>query len=99
MAGISRPRALAVLRLMISSPPADHERHADAALPIQDVFDFNNAGLMGTERADDVTPGGDREFGQFGQEQSDFVVLLTSDDNPFPGQSHYGEWLQGFFFI
>jgi hypothetical protein len=66
---------------------------------IQDVFQFNNAGPMGTERADDVTPGGDRDFGQFGQAQSDFVAQLNSDDNPFPGQPHYGEWLQDFFFV
>jgi Tol biopolymer transport system component len=66
---------------------------------IQDVFLFNNAGQMGTERADDVTPGGERDLGQFGQAQSDFVAQLNSDDNPFPGQPHYGEWLQEFFFV
>ena len=66
---------------------------------IQDVFLFNNAGQMGTERADDVTPGGERDLGQFGQAQSDFVAQLNSDDNPFPGQPHYGEWLQEFFLV
>jgi hypothetical protein len=66
---------------------------------IQDVFASNNAGPMGTERADDVTPGGEREFGEFGQAQSEFVALLNSKDNPFIGQPHYGEWLQDFFFI
>jgi hypothetical protein len=40
---------------------------------IQDVFASNNAGQMGTERADDVTPGGDREFGLLGQAQSDLL--------------------------
>jgi hypothetical protein len=66
---------------------------------IQDVFENNSAGLMGTERADDVTPGGEREFGLFGQAQSEFVALLNSEDNPVEGQPHYGQWLQDFFFV
>ena len=54
---------------------------------LEDVFEHQEeAPLMGVERAVDATPGGDREFGEFGQQQSDFVALLNSDENPFPGQ-------------
>jgi hypothetical protein len=68
---------------------------------IADVFLFNNAGLMGTERADDVTPGGEREHGLFGQEQADFVALLNSGGpvEGVVGEPHYGQYLQDYFFV
>lgn len=67
---------------------------------LADVFDFNSAGLMGAERATRNTPGGDREHGQFGQEQSDFVALLNDPaTNTFEGDPHYGQWLQDFFLV
>jgi hypothetical protein len=55
---------------------------------------------MGTERATDVTPGGDREYGAFGQAQSEFIAVLNDPDtNSFAGDPHYGQWLQDYFFI
>jgi hypothetical protein len=67
---------------------------------IVDVFQFNNAGQMGTERADDVTPGGAREFGAFGQAQHSFVAALNAGDvaGVEPG-THYGQWLHDDWFI
>jgi len=67
---------------------------------IADVFDFNSAGPIATERATRNTPGGDREHGQFGQEQSDFVAVLNDPaTNTFAGDPHYGQWLQDFFLV
>jgi hypothetical protein len=67
---------------------------------IGDVFEFNFAGQMGAERAPDVTPGGAREHGEFGQQQSAWVTSLNDPvTNPVDGDPHYGQWLQDHWFI
>jgi hypothetical protein len=64
-----------------------------------DVFEFNFAGPMGVERATDVVPGGEREHGLFGQEQSAFVAVLNdAAADPVVNGPHYGQWLQDEFF-
>jgi hypothetical protein len=70
---------------------------------ISDLLEGNdNVGQMGAARAVDVTPGGDREFGLFGQEQSLTVQLFNNDYyvdllGVEPG-THYGEWLHNDWF-
>ena len=63
-----------------------------------DVFEFNSAGQMGIERATDVVPGGVREHGVFGQEQSAFVAELNAAAVEPVVDPHYGQWLQDNFF-
>jgi hypothetical protein len=66
-----------------------------------DLFDFNNASLMGAARAPDVSDGGDRDHGVFGQAQSDFVADLNNDaaSTGYPAGTNYGEYLQDYFFV
>ena len=67
---------------------------------LADVFDFNSAGLMGAERATRNTPGGDREHGLFGQEQSDFVALLNDPaTNTFEGDPITVSGCRTFFLV
>jgi hypothetical protein len=58
---------------------------------------------MGAERAPDVSDGGYRDHGVFGQAQSDVVAAINDGGGVgVPGYEagmHYGEWLQDYWLL
>ncbi len=59
----------------------------------------NPSQCMGLERGARNSSGGDREAGEFGQAQSDFVALFSGDDgftDPATGETYenYGQFLK-----